>query len=55
MIRPGSGLITLIWILGVYALLFGIMLIVLGVQLRKYAKSADPVGSAGPDPAIPDA
>ncbi len=53
MIRPGSGLVTIIWILGIYALLFGIVLIVLGVQLRKYAKSADPVGPTGPDPAIP--
>jgi uncharacterized membrane protein HdeD (DUF308 family) len=43
--RPGSGLITLIWILGVYAILFGIALILLGVQLRKYARRevlADP-------------
>ncbi len=53
MIRPGSGLITLIWILGVYAVLFGIVLIVLGVQLRKYARSGDPIGMAGGDPALP--
>jgi uncharacterized membrane protein HdeD (DUF308 family) len=39
--RPGSGLITLIWILGVYAILFGIALILLGVQLRKYARRED--------------
>lgn len=47
MIRPGTGLITLIWILGVYALMFGIALIILGVQLRKYAKSGDPYDTGG--------
>jgi uncharacterized membrane protein HdeD (DUF308 family) len=39
---PRSGLVTLIWILGIYAIMFGVALIVLGVQLRKYARSADP-------------
>jgi uncharacterized membrane protein HdeD (DUF308 family) len=42
MIRPGGGLITIIWILGVYAILFGSALIVFGVQMRKFARSEHP-------------
>ena len=38
-IRPAGGVITLMWILGFYALLFGIALIVFGVQMRKFART----------------
>ena len=42
MIRPAGGIVTLMWILGFYALLFGIVLIVFGVQMRKFARSEHP-------------
>ena len=42
MIRPAGGLVTLMWILGFYALLFGIVLIVFGVQMRKFARTEQP-------------
>jgi uncharacterized membrane protein HdeD (DUF308 family) len=33
-LRPGSGLIPLVWFVGAYAVVFGILLIVLGLRLR---------------------
>ena len=41
LIRPGTGLITIIWIIGIWAIVWGITLIVLGVQLRKAANTTD--------------
>jgi len=37
LITPKAGIITLIWLLGIWAIIFGIILIVLGLQLRKAA------------------
>jgi uncharacterized membrane protein HdeD (DUF308 family) len=42
LIRPGTGLITIIWIIGIWAIVWGITLIVLGVQLRKAANTTEP-------------
>jgi uncharacterized membrane protein HdeD (DUF308 family) len=42
MISPGAGLVTIIWIVGIYAILFGIALIAFGVTLRRYAGRVDP-------------
>lgn len=36
---PGLGLLTLIFLMGIWAIIFGISLIVLGIQVRKAAKS----------------
>jgi uncharacterized membrane protein HdeD (DUF308 family) len=33
-LRPGSGLVALVWFVGAYAIVFGILLIVLGFRLR---------------------
>ena len=41
LIRPGTGLITIIWIIGIWAIVWGITLIVLGVQLRKAANATE--------------
>jgi uncharacterized membrane protein HdeD (DUF308 family) len=38
LIWPGTGLVTIIWIIGIWAIVWGIILIVLGVQLRKAAR-----------------
>lgn len=38
-IQPAGGLITIMWILGFFAILFGIALIVFGVQMRKFSRS----------------
>ena len=37
LIFPGAGLVALVWIIGIYALLFGIALIALAVRLRGHA------------------
>jgi len=39
LIWPKAGVVTLIWLIGIWAFVFGIMLIVLGIQLRKAAQS----------------
>jgi uncharacterized membrane protein HdeD (DUF308 family) len=39
LIWPGIGLVTLIWLMGIWAIVFGIALIVLGLQVRKAAKT----------------
>lgn len=39
LVWPGTGLVTIIWIIGIWAIVWGIVLIVLGVQLRKAGRS----------------
>jgi hypothetical protein len=38
---PGAGLVSIIWIIGIWAIVWGITLIVLGVQLRKAANTTE--------------
>ncbi len=38
-IRPGAGLLTILWLVGVYAIVFGILFIVRAFQLRSLAGS----------------
>ena len=38
LIWPTAGLVTVIWIIGIWAVVWGIILIVLGVKLRKAAR-----------------
>jgi uncharacterized membrane protein HdeD (DUF308 family) len=40
-IWPGTGLVSIIWIIGIWAIVWGIVFIVLGVQLRKAARTTD--------------
>jgi len=37
MARPGAGALAVIWVIGVYALIFGFLLILLGFKVRKFA------------------
>jgi uncharacterized membrane protein HdeD (DUF308 family) len=46
LIWPGAGVVTIIWIIGIWAVVWGIALIVLGVQLRKAARTNE--ASASP-------
>jgi uncharacterized membrane protein HdeD (DUF308 family) len=41
LIRPGAGLVSIIWIIGIWAIVWGITLIILGVQLRKAANTTE--------------
>lgn len=38
--QPSAGLTTIIWIIGIYALLIGLLLIALGLQIRSLGKRA---------------
>jgi uncharacterized membrane protein HdeD (DUF308 family) len=38
--QPGSGALALVRVIGVYAIVFGVALIALGVRLKRYAPSA---------------
>jgi len=38
-VRPGQGALALIWVIGAYAIFFGITLIVLGLRLRTRAQA----------------
>jgi len=39
-VRPAAGLLTLMWVLGVYAVLFGGVLVGLALRLRRHARTA---------------
>ena len=39
LIWPDTGLVTIIWIIGIWAIVWGIVFILLGVQLRKAART----------------
>ena len=41
LIRPGTGLVSIIWIVGIWAIVWGITLVVLGVQLRRAASTTE--------------
>jgi uncharacterized membrane protein HdeD (DUF308 family) len=38
-IRPGTGLLAILWLVGIYAIIFGILFIVRAFQLRSWASS----------------
>jgi uncharacterized membrane protein HdeD (DUF308 family) len=39
MLRPGEGAIAVVWLIGVYALIFGAIMIALGLRLRGAART----------------
>lgn len=41
-IFPGAGILSLTWLVGIYAILFGAMLIALGFRLRSWFKQHEP-------------
>lgn len=43
---PESGALALVWMIGVYAVAFGVLLIVLGVRLNQWRRSGGPPGGA---------
>ncbi len=45
-IAPGSGALALVWLIGAYAIVFGIMLVIAGLILRRWSP-----GDAAPAPA----
>ena len=39
MLAPGAGALALIWVIGTYALIIGVLLIALAFRLKKHAHS----------------
>jgi uncharacterized membrane protein HdeD (DUF308 family) len=37
---PGSGALAIIWLIGAYAIIFGVLLLTLAIRLRKYGREA---------------
>ena len=46
MSRPGAGALAVIWIIGAYAIAFGILLIVLSFKIKKMGKALDAATAA---------
>jgi uncharacterized membrane protein HdeD (DUF308 family) len=44
-IQPGSGALALIWLIGGYALVFGVLLIILGFRMRRLSDTPDRTAS----------
>ena len=42
-VLPGVGLLSLVWLVGIYALVFGIVLIVLGFRVRGHRQASSRV------------
>jgi uncharacterized membrane protein HdeD (DUF308 family) len=47
-VQPGNGALALLWLIGYYAILAGILFIVMGFRLRGIAKSVQPDASRAP-------
>ncbi len=48
---PGPGALALVWLIGSYAILFGGLLIALGIQLRRWGRHEVVPATAAPTPA----
>jgi uncharacterized membrane protein HdeD (DUF308 family) len=36
--RPGAGILTLLWLIGAYAIFFGILLVLLAFKVRSFGE-----------------
>jgi uncharacterized membrane protein HdeD (DUF308 family) len=47
-VAPGAGALALLWLIGVFAIAFGVMLIIYGLQVRRFGKAGGPTAGAVP-------
>jgi uncharacterized membrane protein HdeD (DUF308 family) len=47
-ISPGTGAVALVWLIGIYALIFGVVLVALALRLRRMREAVPP----GASPAV---
>jgi uncharacterized membrane protein HdeD (DUF308 family) len=40
LVSPGAGALAMVWVIGIYALLVGVVLIALAFRLKKHASHA---------------
>ncbi len=50
LVRPGAGALTVVWLIGLYAIVFGILLVGLGVRVHQWEKSAERAMPTGGTP-----
>lgn len=48
LITPGAALLGLVWLIGIYAIVFGVMLVVAAIQARVSARKTGSTGTAQP-------
>jgi uncharacterized membrane protein HdeD (DUF308 family) len=48
---PGAGALAVVFVIGAYAILFGIVLVLLGLRMRRLYRSGDVVRGTWPTPA----
>ena len=48
LISPGTGAVALVWLIGIYALIFGVVLVALALRLRRMREAVPP----GASPAV---
>ena len=49
-IFPGAGALTVVWLIGIYALVFGVVLVGLALRLRNWSQEG--IRSCGPGAAL---
>jgi uncharacterized membrane protein HdeD (DUF308 family) len=45
---PGPGIVAVTWMIGAYAITFGVLFIALGLRLRRWAHQAEPIAGSPP-------
>ena len=53
-VQPGLGTVVIMWILGCYALLFGVILVALGLRLRRWIPPEPFQVPEDPEPTVPE-
>ena len=47
LVFPGAGAVAVVWAIGIYAIVFGVLLVALGLRLRRWRPQEPPTPQAG--------